>query len=98
MIESKTMRLGVGITRYNKLLFVAVKTPCYLSQLGKVMRKLGCWDAVSVDAGSSSALYYRGSVLARPGRSLTNLLAVYDHRSDYLARLPQIAPWSIASL
>jgi exopolysaccharide biosynthesis protein len=97
MMYSKTMRLGIGITRYNRLMFVAVKTPCYLSQLGRIMRKLGCTNAVNVDQGSSSAFYCRGHVVAHPGRSLTNLLAIYDRQRSFLSAMNQIAPWYVAS-
>ncbi len=97
MMYSKTMRLGVGITKYNRLMFVAVKTPCYLSQLARVMRKLGCVNAVNVDQGSSSAFYCRGRVVAKPGRSLTNVLAIYDRQQTFQSAMAQIAPWYVAS-
>jgi exopolysaccharide biosynthesis protein len=97
MINARTIRMGVGITRFNRLMFVAVKTPCYLSQLAKIMRKLGCWNAVYVDAGSSSALYYRGKAYARPGRKLTNMLAIYDRPNAFLSTMNRIAPWYMAS-
>ena len=96
MMYSKTMRLGVGITRYNRLMFVAVKTPCHLSQLGAIMKKLGCWNAVNVDQGSSSAFYYRGRTVARPGRTLTNMLAIYDRKHTFMAAMSQVAPWYYA--
>jgi exopolysaccharide biosynthesis protein len=97
MMYAKTMRLGVGVTRFNRLLMVAVKTPCHLSQLGKIMRKLGCWNAISLDAGTSSAFYCRGKFVARPGRSLTNMLAVYDEHDKFVSAMNQIAPWYVAS-
>ena len=97
MMYSKTARLGVGITRYNRLMFVAVKTPCHLSHLAKIMRKLGCVNAVNVDQGSSTAFYYRGKTIARPGRSLTNMLAIYDRKVSFLSAMSQIAPWYVAS-
>jgi exopolysaccharide biosynthesis protein len=97
MMYARTARLGVGITRYNRLMFVSVKTPCHLSDLAKIMRKLGCMNAVNVDQGSSSAFYYRGKTIARPGRSLTNMLAIYDRKETFLSAMSQIAPWYYAS-
>ena len=97
MMYSRTARLGVGITRYNRLMFVAVKTPCHLSHLAAIMRKLGCINAVNVDQGSSTAFYYRGRTIARPGRLLTNMLAIYDRKNTFLSAMAQIAPWYVAS-
>ncbi len=33
-------------------------------------------DAVCLDGGSSSAMYYRGKLVRRPGRALTNVIEV----------------------
>lgn len=97
MMYAKTARLGVGITENNKLMFVVVKTPCQLGVLAKIMRKLGCTNAVNVDQGTSTAFYYRGKTLARPGRSLTNMLAIYDRKERFMSAMSQIAPWYVAS-
>jgi len=70
-------RTAVGITRYNKLLLVAVSRPVRLGQLARAMRALGARHAVSMDGGTSAALAYRGQILVRPHRALTNVLAVY---------------------
>ena len=47
------------------------------AQWARVMKALGCRDAMNLDAGASLAMSYRGRTLIRPGRNLTNLLAVY---------------------
>jgi hypothetical protein len=57
-----------------------------------IMRKLGAWDAVSMDGGSSTALFYRGRLFSRPARALTNLLVVYDTEAAYARVLPHLAP------
>ena len=56
------------------------------------MRSLGCRDAIALDGGSSSAMFYRGRFAARPHRSLTNLLVVYDSSVDYQRALGRLAP------
>jgi tetratricopeptide (TPR) repeat protein len=43
-----------------------------------VMRDLGCACAMNLDGGASRALYYRGQVLASPGRALTNVLLIRE--------------------
>lgn len=93
MIYSKVPRLGVGVTAKGKLLLVLVRKPCHLSDLARVMKALGCADAVNVDQGSSASLYYRGWYIMRPKRYLTNILAVYDSQEKYQSALQHLVPW-----
>lgn len=76
-------RLAVGRTRHNKLLFVTTRCRIYLSRMARVMRHLGCMDAISLDAGSSLGYYYKSRMLVTPHRKLTNLILIYDDRSRY---------------
>jgi len=85
-------RTAVGLTRYNRLVMVTVARPIYLRQLARLMRSLGCRNAIALDGGSSSAMFYRGRFAARPHRSLTNLLVVYDSSNAYHRALGRLAP------
>ena len=85
-------RTAVGLTRYNRLVMVTVARPIYLRQLARLMRSLGCRNAIALDGGSSSAMFYRGRFAARPRRSLTNLLVVYDSSNEYRRALGRLAP------
>jgi hypothetical protein len=71
-------RLGAGVTRLGKLLLIHPLRAVTLGELGKIASDLGAVDAINLDGGTSTALYYRGKMLARPGRSLTNLLVAYE--------------------
>ena len=71
------IRPAVGLTAEGKLLLVSASKPVTFSELAKILRRIGAVDAVGLDGGSSTALYYRGKVLLSPKRSLTNLLLVY---------------------
>lgn len=73
-------RSAIGLTRGNKLILVAVRQRLTLRELAKIMRRLGCREAVALDGGSSSGLYYRGRFLAMPTRRLSNLLLVYERK------------------
>jgi len=35
-------------------------------------------DAVNLDGGGSTCLYYRGAMVVAPGRRLSNLLTLYE--------------------
>lgn len=83
-------RIAVGITPGNKLVFVMTREPIYLGRLAKVMRGLGCREAMNLDAGTSTGFYYNGTTLAHPGRKLTNMIVVYGSRERYEHALNQL--------
>jgi hypothetical protein len=76
-------RVAVGITRNNRIVFVATRKPVYLSKLAKAMRGIGITDAINLDGGSSIGVYYKGQTLISPSRRLTNLILVYGDRWQY---------------
>jgi tetratricopeptide (TPR) repeat protein len=77
-VLGRASRTAVGLTAKNKLLMVATRESVSLWELAKIMKGLGCVYAINLDGGSSTGLYYRGSTIVAPARSLVNLLAVYD--------------------
>ncbi len=76
-------RLAVGLTEDNKLLFVATRHPVQLGRLAKAMKKIGCIEAMNLDAGSSLGFYNNAKVYMHPQRKLTNLILIYDDKSRY---------------
>lgn len=92
MINARTNRLGVGVTRDNKLKLVAAKGRLHLRDLARIMKRLGCIDAIDLDQGSSSALFFRGRTYIKPSRSLTNMLMVFDSRNRYEHALRRLVP------
>lgn len=78
---SPNSRIGVGITPGNKLIFAMTRDRIYLGRLAKVMKNLGCTQAMNLDAGNSTGFYCNGQMLARPERRLTNAIVVHaDNR------------------
>jgi hypothetical protein len=91
-VYARGKRVAVGVTKHNKLLLVVVERPLTLRQLSWVMRALGATDAIALDGGGSSCLYYRREVKVLPKRKLTNLLVVYDDHTVYDNRLARLKP------
>lgn len=89
-------RSAIGITSKNKLILVSVRKPVRLQRLAWMMKNLGAKDALNLDGGSSTALYYQGSFVARPRRMLTNIVAVYlrplDTSTPMVSQPPAAAP------
>ena len=91
-VYARGKRVAVGVTKHNKLLLVVVEQPITLRQLAWVLRALGATDAIALDGGGSSFLYYRREVKVLPKRKLTNLLVVYEDSSVYDARVARLKP------
>ncbi|MBI3909905.1 MAG: phosphodiester glycosidase family protein [Armatimonadetes bacterium] len=90
-VRSRRRRTAVGVTRDSRLLLVAVRQGITLYELAKVMHALKAYHAVALDGGTSTAMYFAGRTIARPGRGLTNALLIYDRRAEYERALPHFA-------
>jgi len=73
--QYSTPRSAIGITKDGKLLLVTVPSAA-IKELAVVMQKLGAYNAMNVDGGASSGLYYKGQMITTPGRDLSNALIV----------------------
>jgi exopolysaccharide biosynthesis protein len=72
-------RSAIGFSKSHKTLFFATFiTPISLRQEASIMKSIGCYEAMNLDGGSSTALAYRSKILVKPRRSLANVLMVYD--------------------
>lgn len=85
-------RSAIGITRHNKLVLVTVRKPVRLQRLAWMMKSLGAQDALNLDGGSSTAMYYKGYFVTRPRRMLTNIVAVYLRAADTAAPIVSQPP------
>jgi exopolysaccharide biosynthesis protein len=77
-IWSRAPRTGIGLTHNGKLVMMATKAKVTLSEFGRAMLKLGVQDAVSLDGGGSTMLYYRGELVLPPKRSLSTLFILHE--------------------
>jgi len=80
-VYNSNRRSAIGLTPYNKLLFVTVKSKVTLKKLSFIMKDLGCIYAVNLDGGTSSALYYRGTHITKTSRKMSNVILVYEDRN-----------------
>ncbi len=72
-------RCAVGYPRAgNKLIFVNFMRGLTLEEEARLMKSLGCYEAMNLDGGASKALAQRQTVLVKPGRPLTNVISIYD--------------------
>lgn len=90
-VSARRTRTAVALTRDNRLQFVAVRQGITLWELAKVMRAIGAYHAVALDGGTSTAMYFAGRYIAKPGRSLTNVMMIYHSSARYESMRDQFA-------
>ncbi len=73
----KTMsaaRSAVGYKQNGQM--VLVTTTATIHELADIMLQLGCYEAMNLDGGASSGLYFEGQMIRTPGREISNILFV----------------------
>ncbi len=94
-IWGSAARTGVGITKSGKIILVATTNKVTLSTLGKAFKSQGAVDAVSLDGGGSTMLYFNGDLKISTSRGLCNLFLIekksaFDSEfKSYLSRISE---------
>jgi len=77
-IWGRAARTGVGLTKSGKLILMATSSNVTLSEFGKAMVSRGAVEALSLDGGGSTCLFYRGKMVVPTGRHLSNMLVLRE--------------------
>jgi exopolysaccharide biosynthesis protein len=80
-IWGRAARTGVGVEHNGKLVMVATRQNVTLSELGRAMKKKGVVDAVSLDGGGSTCLYYNGKMVVPTSRRLSTMFVIMESRT-----------------
>lgn len=80
-VTGSTTRMGLGYTAANELLLVRCNSRVTFSEFAKAMRGLGCHEAMNLDSGASRGFFFDGTFIEKPGRLLTNVLAITRSKS-----------------
>lgn len=73
-LAKSALRSAVGVTADKRLLFVV--THGKMEDLAQIMRILGAKDAIGLDGGGSSGLWWNGKYLRKPKREIANALLI----------------------
>jgi len=72
-------RSALGFTETgDKLYLITFLQGLSLKEEAKLMKEIGCYEAMNLDGGASKGLSLDNNVVVKPGRALTNVLVVYD--------------------
>ncbi len=74
-------RSAIGKTA-NDVLILATVNRATIGELAQVMQKLGAVEAMNLDGGASSGLYFRGSYLTKPGRKISNGILIFEQQPE----------------
>jgi len=68
-------RSALGLTRDHKLILLT-SNGATIPQLAEIMKQAGAYQAMNLDGGASSGLYYNGKYLTTPGRQISNAIII----------------------
>jgi len=86
-------RSAVAFRATDGLLFLlTVEKSISLQNLAYVCLHLGATDAMTLDGGSSSALYVNGRTVTKPARGVSTVLVVYATKERYNLLAERLAP------
>lgn len=72
---NRSIRSMAGVTKNNTLIIATVPNVT-VKELAQIAKTLGCVDAITLDCGASTGMYYKGKVVTTPGRKLSNALVI----------------------
>ncbi|GMA51020.1 hypothetical protein GCM10025857_23770 [Alicyclobacillus contaminans] len=75
LLNSNTLRTFVGIDSSGDLILGTIHSAT-LSTEAKIVQHLGLKEAMNMDGGSSTGLYFNGQYITKPGRNLATALVV----------------------
>lgn len=85
-ITGRNPRTAIGYTKDNVMIMVTVdgrkegSSGVTLGELAKIMKNLGCYEAINLDGGSSTVMYLDGNILSgsniKNSASISNALTV----------------------
>ncbi len=75
ILNNVAQRTFIGVKNDNTLMIGTVSAS--VSQLKDIVNQLGLKNAMCLDGGASSGLYYNGSYLTSPGRNISNSINFY---------------------
>lgn len=75
ILTDRGARSGIGVKPYGTVMLATV-SGATMQEWALIMRQLGAQQAMNLDGGASSGLYFGGQVRTKPGRELSNIVYV----------------------
>ena len=79
IVNNRAQRSFIGMTK-NKVLVIGTVSNVSINELAQIAEKLSLINAINLDGGASSSLYYNGKYLTKPGRNLSNAVVIMEKK------------------
>ncbi|WII38596.1 phosphodiester glycosidase family protein [Paenibacillus thiaminolyticus] len=76
ILTNSGARSAVGVTSDHKLILLTT-SGATIPELAQMMKQAGAHQAMNLDGGASSGLYYKGKYITSPGREISNALLIH---------------------
>jgi len=86
-VTGSAQRMAVGYKQDKTVLFVHIMKPVTFDQEAAVMKALGCYEAMNLDAGASLAMKFNGKLVTPEPRRLASVIVV---RRVQMSRIPNL--------
>lgn len=77
----RSSRSFIGINK-NGAVIMGTTPSASISELAKALISLGLTDAMNLDGGASSGLYYNGKYITKPGRLISNAIVIVKRSTE----------------
>lgn len=77
--ETRAARSFIGVTA-DDMLVMGTVSDVNVYELAEITQKMGLVEAMNLDGGASSGLYYAGAYLTKPGRLLSNAIVIKQYK------------------
>ena len=78
--SARGQRSFIGVTYGNKLVFGTVPSVS-VRELAEITKNLGLYNAINLDGGASSGLFFKGKVIHKPGRLISNAIVITSSKN-----------------
>ncbi len=75
IVVNRASRSAIGLTDDHSIVLVSA-AGVTIRELADIMVRLGSVDAMNLDGGASSGLWFRGAYLTRPGRMISHAIVI----------------------
>ncbi len=78
---ARSRRTGMGISKSGRVLYLVAAASATAAELGALLKRVGAFEAMTMDAGGSAQMYSSGHVVQGSsdgpgGRRVTNVMMV----------------------
>ncbi|HCC07880.1 MAG TPA: hypothetical protein DEP72_06960 [Clostridiales bacterium] len=74
---AEARRTAIGVDKSGNIILIYTNKAS-ITELKNISKILGCIDAINLDGGGSSAMYYGGKSIVSPSRKLATVLYIYN--------------------